>query len=162
MGLLMVSSSPCLYTSGTALTQHPALGLVESHVGLLFKPVQVPLDHIPSFCCVICTTQLGAICKLLTLHSIPSSVSLYKMLKSTSSRQTPEGHHSSLHPPGCRATDHNPLAVTIQTTLYPPNSPAFKPISLQFRDMNQCREDGYFPPPKRIKRSNKEAYAALK
>ncbi|KAK4816343.1 LOW QUALITY PROTEIN: hypothetical protein QYF61_015657 [Mycteria americana] len=49
------------------LTQDPALGLVEPHevhTGPLLQLVQVPLDDIPSFWCVSCTTQLGVICKL--------------------------------------------------------------------------------------------------
>ncbi|KAK4816292.1 LOW QUALITY PROTEIN: hypothetical protein QYF61_014590 [Mycteria americana] len=50
-----------------ALTQDPALGLVEPHevhTGPLLQLVQVPLDDILSFWCVSCTTQLGVICKL--------------------------------------------------------------------------------------------------
>ncbi|KAK4821037.1 hypothetical protein QYF61_012217 [Mycteria americana] len=47
--------------------QDPALGLVEPHevrTGPLLQLVQVPLDGIPSFWRVHCTTQLGVICKL--------------------------------------------------------------------------------------------------
>ncbi|KAK4821646.1 hypothetical protein QYF61_026507 [Mycteria americana] len=47
--------------------QDPALGLVEPHevhTGPLLQLVQVPLDDIPSFWRVRCTTQLGVICKL--------------------------------------------------------------------------------------------------
>ncbi|GAB0180776.1 cAMP-dependent protein kinase inhibitor alpha [Grus japonensis] len=47
--------------------QDLALGLVELHevhMGPPLKPVQVPLDGIPSLRCVNCTTQLGVICKL--------------------------------------------------------------------------------------------------
>ncbi|KAK4806259.1 LOW QUALITY PROTEIN: hypothetical protein QYF61_013403 [Mycteria americana] len=50
-----------------APTQDLALGLVELHevhTGPLLQLVQVPLDDIPSFWCVNCTTQLGVICKL--------------------------------------------------------------------------------------------------
>ncbi|KAK4820477.1 LOW QUALITY PROTEIN: hypothetical protein QYF61_027938, partial [Mycteria americana] len=50
-----------------APTQDPALGLVEPHevhAGPLLQLVQVPLDDIPSFWPVNCTTQLGVICKL--------------------------------------------------------------------------------------------------
>jgi len=55
--------------SGIALNQvqQLALGLVKLHyvlVGPLFKPVKVPLDGIPSFCCITCTPQLGAFCRL--------------------------------------------------------------------------------------------------
>ncbi|KAK4806791.1 hypothetical protein QYF61_005587 [Mycteria americana] len=47
--------------------QDPALGLVEPHevhTGPLLQLVQVPLDDIPSFWHVNCTTQLGVICRL--------------------------------------------------------------------------------------------------
>ncbi|KAK4814944.1 LOW QUALITY PROTEIN: hypothetical protein QYF61_006888, partial [Mycteria americana] len=50
-----------------ALTQDPALGLVEPHEvhrGPLLQLAQVPLDDIPSFLHVNCTTQLGVDCKL--------------------------------------------------------------------------------------------------
>jgi len=51
---------------GVAPTQMQdlALGLVEPqqvHTGPLLKLVQVPLDDIPSFWCVNCTTQLGVV-----------------------------------------------------------------------------------------------------
>ena len=36
--------------------------------------------------------------------------------------------------PGHRATDLNPLAAAIWPIIYPLNSPAFKSISLQFKD----------------------------
>ncbi|KAK4810873.1 hypothetical protein QYF61_013281 [Mycteria americana] len=54
---------------GIALTQVQALalGLVELHevhMGPLLKPVQVPLDGIPSLQRINCTTQLGVISKL--------------------------------------------------------------------------------------------------
>ncbi|KAK4818202.1 hypothetical protein QYF61_008586 [Mycteria americana] len=47
--------------------QDPALGLVEPHevrTGPLLQLVQVPLDGIPSFWCLNCTTQFGVVCKL--------------------------------------------------------------------------------------------------
>jgi len=37
-------------------------------------------------------------------------------------------------PPGQRAIHNNPLATNINQILYPPNRPAFKSISLQFRN----------------------------
>ena len=46
--------------------QQLALGLVEPffvHVDPLLKPVQVPVDGIPSFCSTSRTTQLGVISK---------------------------------------------------------------------------------------------------
>ncbi|PKU39466.1 hypothetical protein llap_10229 [Limosa lapponica baueri] len=47
--------------------QDLALDLVELHevgMGPYLKPVQVPLNGIPSLQCVDCTTQLGVISKL--------------------------------------------------------------------------------------------------
>lgn len=46
---------------------HLALGLAEPdyvHVDSRCKPVQVPLDIIPSFCYISCTAQLGVVCKV--------------------------------------------------------------------------------------------------
>ena len=82
--------------SGTAPTQeqHLAPGLVKPHqvpMCPLSEPVQVPLHGVPSFCCVHCTTQLGVISKLLRVHSIPPSVSLIEMLKSSGPRMDPWG-----------------------------------------------------------------------
>jgi len=61
--------SHSVHISGIAVTlvQHLALGLAEPHlvyIGSLLKPVQVPQDGIPAFCCVNCTTQLGIISEL--------------------------------------------------------------------------------------------------
>ena len=69
-------------------------GLVKPHqvpMCPLSEPVQVPLHGVPSFCCVHCTTQLGVISKLLRVHSIPPSVSLIEMLKSSGPRMDPWG-----------------------------------------------------------------------
>ena len=57
----------------------------------LFECVQVPLDGIPSFYSVSCTTQLGVISKLLRVHSITSSMSLIKMLKNIGLKTDPWG-----------------------------------------------------------------------
>ena len=67
------------------LTHISAL-VVKSH-----SPWNVPLHGVPSFCCVHCTTQLGVISKLLRVHSIPPSVSLIEMLKSSGPRMDPWG-----------------------------------------------------------------------
>jgi len=50
-----------------------ALGFVEPHEALPGPAAQseVSLHGIPSLGCVDCTTQLGAICKLLRVRSIP-------------------------------------------------------------------------------------------
>jgi len=46
--------------------RHRALGQVEPHEvhrGPLLEFIKVPLDGIPSFCHINCTTQLGVVCK---------------------------------------------------------------------------------------------------
>ena len=72
----------------TSLTQvqYLALGLAELHgigMGPHLQPVQAPVDSTPSLQWVNCTTQLGVICKLWNLHSIPLFVLPSKMLNST-------------------------------------------------------------------------------
>jgi len=79
---------------GVAPTQMQdlALGLVEPHdvhTGPLTELVQVPLDGIPSFRCVSCTTQLGLICKLDEGALDLASKSLMKMLNSTGPSMDP-------------------------------------------------------------------------
>lgn len=47
--------------------QHLTLGLVEIHEVLMAhfpSFAQIPLDDVSSFCCVTCTAQLCAVCKL--------------------------------------------------------------------------------------------------
>jgi len=64
--------------------QDLALGFVEPrklHTGPFLKLVQVPLDGIPSFWCVNCTTHLGVVCKL--AEGALKSKSLMKMLNNT-------------------------------------------------------------------------------
>jgi len=68
-----------------------------------FMPDEVPLDGISSFCCISCSTQFGAVCKLLRLHSVPLSVS--KMLKSTSPRM---GNTTHDRPPPGLSHNQNP------------------------------------------------------
>jgi len=71
--------------------QDLALGLVESHevhTGPLLELVLVPLDGIPSFWCVNCTTQLAVICKLAE-GALKLAKSLMKMLNSTSPSTDP-------------------------------------------------------------------------
>jgi len=63
-------------------------------MGPLLKLVQVPLDGIPSFWCVNCTTQLGVICKLAE-GALGLTKSLMKMLNSAGPSKDPEGHHLS-------------------------------------------------------------------
>jgi len=94
--------------SGTALThvQHLSIGLVKLHSVLtcpLSEPVQCPLDGVPSFCCMNCTTQLGVISNLLRVRSIPLSMLLIKILKSTGPKMNPWGiplmRCRTAHPP---------------------------------------------------------------
>lgn len=77
---------------------------------------------------------------LLGVHSIPLPMLLIMMLKSTSP-ETDLLEDTTHDQPllGCRATD-NPLATKIQPTHYPPNSPAFKTIYLQFRDKDVVQD----------------------
>ena len=58
--------SQSVYISGIIpiQVQNLALCFVEPLIGLLLKPNPVPLDEIPSFYSINCTTQLGVICKL--------------------------------------------------------------------------------------------------
>jgi len=106
--------------------QHLAHGSVELHqvhVGPLFKPIHVPLDAIPPFYCVNGTTQLSATSKLLRVHSIPSLMSMMKMLKSTSPKTDPWGTPlmTSLH------LDTQPLTATLW--LQPSNQFFIHPIA---------------------------------
>jgi len=123
-----------------ALTQLQdlALGLVELHVvhtGPLLELVQVPLDGIPSFWLVNCTTQLGVICKPaegaldLAVYVIDENIkqysSQYGPLRDTTCHRHPFGH---------QAIDHYPLAVTFQPIPYTQNRPPIKSISPKFRE----------------------------
>ena len=97
----------------------------------LFKPVQVPLDDVPSFCCVSCTIQLaeGALDLLINVTD--------KIVKEYQSQDGPLGDTICHQPaPGHRAVDSNPLAATIQPILYLLDGPAFKFVALQVRDMD--------------------------
>ncbi|KAK4811988.1 LOW QUALITY PROTEIN: hypothetical protein QYF61_022984 [Mycteria americana] len=88
-----------------ALTQEPALGLVEPHevhTGPLLKLVQVPLDGIPSLRYVNHTTQLGVVCKLAkgaldpTVYVIDEDTkqywSQYRALRDTTCHRSLSGH----------------------------------------------------------------------
>ncbi|RMC14370.1 hypothetical protein DUI87_09465 [Hirundo rustica rustica] len=75
------------------------LGLVELHeidTGPPLKPVQGPLDGIPSLQCASGTTHasLVSLADLLREHLIPLSVSLTKALNNISSSTDPEKHLS--------------------------------------------------------------------
>lgn len=120
--------------------QHLALVLIEphyAHADLLFKPVQVPL-----FYCVSCTTQLGVINNL--AEGALNPIIIDKGVKEHWSQNEILGDVTcDRPPPRHRATDHNPLAVTTQLTLHPPNSLPFKLICLQFRDKDVVWESTY-------------------
>jgi len=102
---------------------------------MLFKLVQVPLDGIPSFCLINCTTHLGVISKLVEGKLSPF-MSLIKMLKSTGPRTDTRGTTCVRHPPEHRTGDHNLLAVIIQPVPYPPYCPTIESVSLQLGDKN--------------------------
>ena len=86
---------------------------------------------------LLCQLDHSAWChqQVLRVHSIPLCMSLIKILKE---HQYQARHlRNTTHDwplPGHRAIDSNPMATIIQPILYPPNNPAFKSISLQFRD----------------------------
>lgn len=66
--------------------QHPAPGGVKPrwvHTGTTFQPVWVPLAAVPAFHGIKCSAQFGVVHRVLRVHSIPSSVSLIAVLKST-------------------------------------------------------------------------------
>ncbi|KAK4816838.1 hypothetical protein QYF61_023902 [Mycteria americana] len=102
--------------------QDLALGLVEPHevhTGPLLQLVQVPLDDIPSFWCVNCTTQLGVICKLaegaldLAVNVIDENTdqhwSQYGPLRDTTCHQSPSSHRLPSgcdHPTNFSSTEH--------------------------------------------------------
>lgn len=111
-------------TSSLIQVQHLVFVLVEphyAHAAPLFKPVQVPLDGIPLFCCVISNLTEGALNPIITDKGIKEH---------WSQNGIPEDTTCDRPSPRHRTTDHNTLAVTIQSTLYPPNSSPFKLTSL--------------------------------
>jgi len=101
--------------------------------GPLLKLVQISLDSIQSFWCVICTTQLGVICRLsegtlgLSVCVIDENVkqhqSQYRPMRDTTCHQHPSGH---------RTIDHYPLVVTIHRPI--------KSVSPQFREKYVVRD----------------------
>ncbi|KAK4818782.1 hypothetical protein QYF61_019128, partial [Mycteria americana] len=118
--------------------QDLALGLAELHevrTGPPLKPVNVPLDGIPSLQRVDHTTQLGVIGKLAegalnpTVHVTDKDVkwcqSQYRPLRNDTCHWCPLGH---------QAIDRNSLSVAIQPIPYPPSGPSITSMSLQFRD----------------------------
>jgi len=132
--------SQSVHIPGVALTrvQHIALGLVDPswvYLDPTFKLVKVPLDGIPSICCINCTTQLGVVFKFAEGALDPIIYVIDKDIKGYQSQDGLLGHTTHHQPPpGHRAIDHNLLDVTIQPIPCPLNSPPFKPISLQFRE----------------------------
>ena len=124
--------------SGITLTQvqQLALGLVEPHsvhIGSLFKTVQVPLDGIPSFFLINCTTQFGVIFRLDKSAPNPTVYVFDKDIKQ-------EDRDTAYHWPPARhrAVYHSSLSASIQPIIYPINSTAFKFIPLQFEDRMSC------------------------
>lgn len=88
-------SAQPVFVLGTVLTQVQNLVLVELHEVFIvppLKPVQTPLDIIPSLQCVKCTTQLEVICKVAECTLNPPSMLVTKMLNSTSPRTKPSCH----------------------------------------------------------------------
>jgi len=81
-------STQPVFVLGTAMTlvQDLALGLAELHevhTGPPLKPVQAPVDGIPSLQCVDCTSQLGVIGKLTAGALSPTAHAIDKVVNST-------------------------------------------------------------------------------
>lgn len=122
--------------SGVALTQLQNLAF-ELHERVLLGPVLklVPLDGIPSFCCVNCTAHLCVICKLAAgALDLPVCVT-EEDLKEHWSQDTALRNPNCQQPPyGQGAFDQNSLAESIQAFSCLSNSPLIKSTSLQFGD----------------------------
>lgn len=68
--------------------------LLKVCVGWPFEFIKVPLDDILSFCRISCNWySFMSSAYFQSVHWIPPSISLIKMLKSTISKTNPEGHH---------------------------------------------------------------------
>mgnify|MGYP001854162635 CR=1 FL=1 len=92
------------------------------------------MASLPSYC-LNCSTQLGIVCKLAEGALDPITYVIDKDVKEYQFQDGPLGDTTGDQPsPGHRAIDNNPLAGTTQQIPHLPNSPPFKPISLQFRD----------------------------
>ncbi|KAK4829020.1 hypothetical protein QYF61_001795 [Mycteria americana] len=74
--------------------QDLALGLIEPHtsgLGPSIQPLQIPLQSLPTLQQINTPTQLGVICNLRRVHSMPSSRSLMNMLNTTGPSTEPWG-----------------------------------------------------------------------
>lgn len=106
----------------------------------LFKPLQVPLDGIPSFLCINCTTQLDIISKLPRVPLIPWSMSLIMMLKRTGPKKDHWGTplFTGLH------LNTEPLTTILSFDL-PMNSSfteySFAHIVMQDQSRNYCLKE---------------------
>ncbi|KAJ7404971.1 testosterone 17-beta-dehydrogenase 3-like [Willisornis vidua] len=105
---------------------HFALVFIELHEVLIFQLlnfVQVPLEHIPFFCCVSFTAQLHVICKLAEGALDPSVCAIDEDIKKCQSQDRALRDNTHHQPPSeCRAIDHGSLAASIQLIPYPLNS----------------------------------------
>lgn len=76
-------------------------------MGLLLKPIQVPLDGIPSFCHINHTTHLGVICKLAEGALNPTIYVVEENIKQYQSKDRPLRDTTCHRPPhGRRAIGH--------------------------------------------------------
>lgn len=93
--------------------------------------------HFSSLSRTLCMKFLPSVASaaLLSMHVIPLSMPVIKMLKSIHSKMDPL-HDTTCHqtPPWHKSSNQNPLSMTIQSIPYPSNCPLFKSISFQFRD----------------------------
>jgi len=125
------SATPCTWPFTTSLVLHRPT----------FQTCPCLSGWYPSFCCTDCTNQLGAISKLAAGTLNPTIYVLDKYVEEHLSQDRPLGD-TICHqpPPACRAIDNSSLAVTIQPTLCPPNSPSFQSIFLQFKDKDVVQD----------------------
>jgi len=125
---------PPLHRMVWIFPQNLALCFVEPHhfhEGTSFEFIKVPLDDIPSSCCVNHTAQLGVISKLAGGVSSPINHGTDNDVKEYYSRGRPLGNAACHKPPlGHKSINHSPLTVAFQPILFPLSSPPFKSIHL--------------------------------
>ena len=141
LGLLSSHSPPSLYLClglprpmcrTLHLTLLNFMRFTQAH---LSRPVQVPLNGIPSLQRINHTTQLGVVGKLAEGALGPTVHVTDKDIKHHRPQYQPL-RHITCHwsPPGHRATDCNSVSASIKPVPYPASGPSVKSLSLQFRD----------------------------
>jgi len=104
-------------TPYTFYAEGPLITFLWAHFWSLSRSLW--MAYLPSFKSTA-PFSLVSSANLLRLHSIPTSMSLIKILKSTCPKNRPMGNTTFDQTlPKHRSTDHNPLHVAIQPVLYP-------------------------------------------